>query len=865
MEELCRRELFGMSRKPQGAPQDWQLLNMPSDWKAVVYSSSLGTGTGLWLIVGSNNFIATSSDTGATWTSRNSGYISTASMVWNDGCWTGSQFVIVGSGGSIATSSDGISWTAQTSGTTDEIKSIAYGGSAYVAVNLFDIYTSSNATSWTVTSKPNGVDILYGVEYVNSKFIATGRNDVIESSDSGATWTQNLVGLDAATVTYSTSLDIYVMMGNSGLIGSNLHYYTSTDGYSWTMRNTSAAAGSVVIYDVKWHATDAIFVAVGSGGTIITSTNGTTWTARTSGTSSALRCSCYNSTSGEIAIAGDADVLSSATGTSWSAGTGPGFAVYGIAWNTTYAIYILVGAGGAIKTTNDLANYTTRTSGTSSTFYDIFNNGTTSCAVGAGGIFTSTDGAAWTSITTTSDYYKVTYASSRWYAVGVDVIDTSTSASAASWSSTTIPAGGGGSINYYGVCHDGTNFVASGDGATVLTAPSTTWTTRFNVNYLYSAVYASSLTKYVTSTRSGILYSTDALTWTMGYAADNSSFSLVWTGSTLIASNNYVLTSTNATSWTQQTVDASVLYTGYSSSGVVGVGGSGQISTANTSGASWTPKITTGYRRIAKGGSNYVIGTAYYGMMCYSTDRVNWTLVNTTATGEITKIIWDGTNFVAVTNASEVLYSTTGASWTVASISVVSAPISIAWSGSAYSLVTDSGYSYKSTNKTTWTDIQTLDNYAANVIWSSTHSLFVLVGATGYVATSPDAITWTTRTSNTTNNLAAVVWCAELSLFVAVGNSRVVITSPDATTAWTVRTNTSLPATNLTSVAWSGTRLLAGSASYTHTSSDAINWEHQTNSPTFSQKDELIYDGTRFIGFNAAGSGQNSLSETGPH
>lgn len=861
MEELCRRELFGMSRKPQGAPQDWQLLNMPSDWKAVVYSSSLGTGTGLWLIVGSNNFIATSSDTGATWTSRSSGY---SSALWYDGCWTGSQFVIVGSGGSIATSSDGISWTAQTSGTSNDIKSIAYGGSAYVAVSSYDIYTSSNATSWTTTSLPGGVDILYGVDYVNSKFIATGRNDVIESSDSGATWTQNLVGLDAATVAYSSTLSLHVMMGNSGLTGSNLHYYTSTDGVSWTIRNTSAASGSVVIYDVKWHATDAIFVAVGSGGTIITSTNGTTWTARTSGTSSELRCSCYNSTSGDIVIVGAVDVLSSTTGVTWTAQTAPGVAIYGITWNSSYSVFVLVGASGAIYTSSNLSSYTSQTSGTSFTFYDVYHNGSITCAVGAGGIFTSVDGVSWSAIETTYDYYKVTNANSRWYAVGVSRLQTSTNSDASSWSSTTIPAGGG-SINYYGICWNGTTFVATGDGATAISAATTTWTTRFNVDYLYSTVYASSLTKYVTSPRGGILYSTDALTWTMGYAAGNSSFSLVWTGSTLIASNNYVFTSTNATSWSQQTVDASVLYSGYSSSGVVGVGAGGQISTANTSGASWTPKITTGYRRIAKGGSNYVIGTANYGMMCYSTDRVNWTLVNTTATGEITKIIWDGTNFVAVTNASEVLYSTTGASWTVASISVVSSPISIAWSGSAYSLVTDSGYSYKSTNKTTWTDIQTLDNNAANVIWSSTHSLFVLVGATGYVATSPDAITWTTRTSNTTTDLAAVVWCAELSLFVAVGNSRVVITSPDATTAWTVRTNTSLPATNLTSVAWSGTRLLAGSTSYTHTSSDAINWEHQTNSPTFSQKDELIYDGTRFIGFNAAGSGQNSLSETGPH
>lgn len=857
-----------MSRDAQGSNVDWQITNIPSNWRAIVHASSLGTGTGLWLIVGSDNYIATSTDTGATWTSRNSAVVPTSTISWNAACWTGSQFVVVGSDGRIITSSDGISWVAQTSGVSSELLSIAHSGSNYVAVSTSDILTSSNATSWSAASLPNGIDILYGVFWENSKFIASGRNDVIESSDNGSTWTQTLVSLDNTTVTYSSSLDIYVMMGNSGLTSSNLYYYTSTDGISWTLRNTSAAAGSVNIYDVKWHATDAIFVAVGSGGTIITSTNGTTWTARTSGTSSALYCSFYDESSEDIIVGGAADVLYSTTGTSWTAATSPGVAIYGISFHTF--IYVLVGAGGAIYTSYDLSSYTSQTSGTSSTFYDIFFNDGTLCAVGAGGIFTSSDGTTWGSITTTSDYYKVLYANSRWYAVGLNITSTSTNSDASSWSTTTLPYPG--NTTYYGVCHDGINFVASGNVSTVLTGASTTWTYRFNVDKIYSLVYASSITKYVVGSSGGILYSTDGATWTMGYVAPGSwstGPSIIWTGSTLIASNNGVFTSTNATSWSAQTADASINYTGHSSSGVVGIGVSGSISTANTSGASWTPRITQAYNKIVKGGSTYVIGTDDYGMMLYGTDRLTWTIVNTTATGTITDLIWDGTNFVAITdNSSEILYSTNGSSWTVsATTGMTGNPVSIAWSGSIYCAVTEVGYSCKSTNKTTWTDPQLLGDYGLDIIWSSTHSLFVTVGSSGYVATSPDGITWTTRTSNTTAQLNAVVWCAELSLFVAVGNTRTVITSPDATTAWTVRTDTNTASGNMTSVAWSGTRLVAGSLSYTYTSTNAINWEYYANGTpnNYYTTSEVIYDGTRFIALDSTNVKGNVMVETSPH
>ena len=72
-------------------------------------------------------------------------------------------FVSVGGSGTILTSSDRVTWTSRTSGTSDQIREVTYGNCTFVTVgDNGTILTSTDGTSWT--SRTSGTtNTLYGV------------------------------------------------------------------------------------------------------------------------------------------------------------------------------------------------------------------------------------------------------------------------------------------------------------------------------------------------------------------------------------------------------------------------------------------------------------------------------------------------------------------------------------------------------------------------------------------------------------------------------------------------------------------------------------------------------------------------------
>jgi hypothetical protein len=86
----------------------------------------------------------------------------------------------------------------------------------------------------------------------------------------------------------------------------------------------------------------------------------------------------------------------------------------------------------------------------------------------------------------------------------------------------------------------------------------------------------------------------------------------------------------------------------------------------------------------------------------------------------------------------------------------------------------------------TWTAADLGDEQLASVGVTYGNGLFVAVGKYGTILTSPDGVTWTARTSGTSDYLRSVTYGN--GLFVAVGEYGTILTSPDGVT-WTAQTS----------------------------------------------------------------------------
>jgi len=236
--------------------------------------TSSTSSTGLFVTVGDNGIILTSSD-GISWTKRTSGTTKNLYGV----TYGNSTFVTVGDNGTILTSSDGTSWTNKrtSSGTSEHLYEVTYGNGLFVTVGEnATILTSSDGTTWTerdgLRSKWAIPKYLKGVTYRKKLFVTVGRNGLILNSPDGITWKQRKSGTKYNLVGITYRNGLFVSVGKNGKI------VTSFDGNWWVKR-------TYVLPDWLNGVTygNGTFVTVGDNGVIITSSDGISWTKRTSG------------------------------------------------------------------------------------------------------------------------------------------------------------------------------------------------------------------------------------------------------------------------------------------------------------------------------------------------------------------------------------------------------------------------------------------------------------------------------------------------------------------------------------------------------------------------------------------------------
>ena len=261
----------------------------------------------------------------------------------------------------------------------------------------------------------------------------------------------------SSATTYS-----YVAVGDNGVI-YNSPAYVSASVLNWTqVRAATGTALNAVLYAL------AKYVAVGDGGSVLTSTDTTTWTAATSGTSAKLNALATNS-SIIVAVGANGTILHSGDGTTWTAATTVPTTndLYGVTYSTM-GLWVAVGANGTLLTSSDAATWTAISSGTTATLKAAASmssvNSTTGgvtysiVAVGNGGvIINSTTGSTWSVQTQGNANLNATASSSRFVALGDNgVVYSSTDGT--TWTAATSPA----SNAMYGVIHADNIFTAVG-------------------------------------------------------------------------------------------------------------------------------------------------------------------------------------------------------------------------------------------------------------------------------------------------------------------------------------------------------------------------------------------------------------------
>jgi hypothetical protein len=210
-----------------------------------------------------------------------------AHWTWSDAaaplsavCWTGQEFLAVGNYGAVATSPDGLAWTDRSTGDGAQLfEGVASSGSRAVAVgNGPVVWTSEDLTTWTANDL-GGATVLSAVIFTGQGFVAVGHwgfAGAVATSPDGLAWT-----LHAPVVAGELTA---VAWSGTWLVAVGGNVYTSTDGASWEVARRPS--GTPALTAVTW--TGHAFLAVGRGGTILSSRDGLDWAAERSGTATDL-------------------------------------------------------------------------------------------------------------------------------------------------------------------------------------------------------------------------------------------------------------------------------------------------------------------------------------------------------------------------------------------------------------------------------------------------------------------------------------------------------------------------------------------------------------------------------------------------
>jgi hypothetical protein len=290
---------------------------------------------------------------------------------------------------------------------------------------------------------------LLSVAYSGGTWVAFGLPDKFYLSYDGVIWTNTPAPVSQQIRAVYPTPQGFIAVGDGGTIITSID-----EGVNWSVETSGTIAD---LYAVHFNPVTNLYLSVGSGGKILTSADGSNWITSTSGVTNTLYAIAYNPTGiGYVVVGSGGRALLSLTGSSWTTQTtGVTTDLTGITFDG--GSYIATGNSGVILTSVNGVNWFARTSGTTQKLAAVtvgnIANTATLITVGSNGVtLTSTDGAGatWTPITsgTTNNLANISFGNGTFYTVGTNGTILETGNIANGWSNVSIPGSLDGTANF---------------------------------------------------------------------------------------------------------------------------------------------------------------------------------------------------------------------------------------------------------------------------------------------------------------------------------------------------------------------------------------------------------------------------------
>ena len=277
---------------------------------------------------------------GATWKAGTSmGSSVMRSVAYGTATDTTIDYIAVGDAAALYKSTDGINWTAITTGPASA--AVDFRAAKYALAKFFaagsagQIYYSADMATWTRATTTNTTAPLNALATNGATVVAVGDNGTIRYSTDGITWnapTSVPTSISATKlngVTYSAS-GLWIAVGANGTL------LTSSDALTWTAQTNITPAITASLNDIaaQYSALTGTYayVAVGASGTVTKSNDGVTWTSANVGTADLMAVVVPSTNSQFLTVSSAGDVFTGTTSL-----TSP----YGVTWTdprTTAAI-----------------------------------------------------------------------------------------------------------------------------------------------------------------------------------------------------------------------------------------------------------------------------------------------------------------------------------------------------------------------------------------------------------------------------------------------------------------------------------------------------------------------------------------------